>query len=298
MRDVEEIVSGLEQSNPMVEAVRGAFGSIFGVPPRKPISPLVDWIVATSALPRTQVDNYVRSRRNDPVVDRAISGDIASRCDIMKKIATALGTVEFDGANTVQEILDAAKRNADALVESRGFRTGGTPIPRGVNRKPKVFCRAPKTRVPPRDIPKSSLEEWLVNRCGLPGDAVNDYLAGCAGDETVRLAREGDTAARYELAKAIGTELGIPSYVDASTTAEIMDAARKNRERPVDESAENPGNPLVETVEYREGHKDSDGDDAPWVIVSCQDGRILSSHKSKKKAEEHLGQMEYFKHIK
>lgn len=234
MCDVEEIVSGLEPSNPMVEAVRGAFGSIFGVPPRKPISPLVDWIVATSALPRTQVDNYVRSRRNDPVVDRAISGDIASRCDILKKIATAL----------------------------------------------------------------SSLEEWLVNRCGLPGEAVNDYLAGVAGDETVRLAREGDTVARYELAKAIGTELGIPSYVDASTTAEIMDAARKNRERPADESAENPGNPLVETVEYREGHKDSDGDDAPWVIVSCQDGSILSSHKSKKKAEEHLGQMEYFKHRK
>ena len=56
------------------------------------------------------------------------------------------------------------------------------------------------------------------------------------------------------------------------------------------------GTPIVESVKYVEGHKDSKGEDAPWTIVSHKTGEILSSHKSKKAAEEHLRQMEYYKH--
>ena len=56
------------------------------------------------------------------------------------------------------------------------------------------------------------------------------------------------------------------------------------------------GVPLVESVKYVKGHKDSKGEDAPWTIVSHETGKILSSHKSKKAAEEHLRQMEYYKH--
>ena len=181
MYDVDEIVSELEPANPMVEAVRGAFGSLFGFQPKRPISPLVNWIVDTAALPRNQVDNFVRAHRNDPGVVRAINGDEASRCIIMKEIALALGIDVFNDSFTVPEILNAARIHAG---------------------------------------------------------------------------------------------------------------------RPVDESAGDTGNPLVETVCYEEGHKDSDGEDAPWVIKSCKTGKILSSHKSKEKAEEHLGQMEYFKHTK
>ncbi|MBR2305716.1 MAG: hypothetical protein IKA48_00645 [Fibrobacter sp.] len=181
MCDVDEILSDLEPGNPMVEAVTGAFGSIFGFRPKQPIAPLVDWIVHTSALPRTQVDNFVRAHRNDPGVVRAINGDEASRCVIMKQIALALGIDIFNDAFTVPEILNAARINAS---------------------------------------------------------------------------------------------------------------------RPMDEAAGVPGKPLVEHVEYRKGHKDSRGEDAPWVIVSCQTGKILSSHKTKEKAEEHLGQMKYYKHKK
>lgn len=178
---IDEMVEDNDMSPAMVEAVAGAFGKLFGVQPRRPIAPLVDWIVNTSALPRTQVDNFVRAHRNDPGVIRAIGGDEASRCIIMKEIALALGIRAFDDAFTVPEILDAARVNAS---------------------------------------------------------------------------------------------------------------------RPLDESSCAPGNPLVETVCYRKGHKNSDGEEAPWVIVSCKNGKILSSHTSKKKAEEHLRQMEYYKHNK
>ena len=49
-------------------------------------------------------------------------------------------------------------------------------------------------------------------------------------------------------------------------------------------------------VQYRKNHKNSKGESAPWVIVSCGDGKtekgtVLSSHKSKSAADEHLQQM-------
>ena len=51
-------------------------------------------------------------------------------------------------------------------------------------------------------------------------------------------------------------------------------------------------------VRYQKGHKNSKGEAAPWTIVSCKTGKVLSSHKTKDDAEEHLQQMEYFKHAK
>lgn len=45
------------------------------------------------------------------------------------------------------------------------------------------------------------------------------------------------------------------------------------------------------------GHKNSKGEDAPWCIVSHETGKVLSSHTSKQKAEDHLKQMEMHKHM-
>lgn len=42
------------------------------------------------------------------------------------------------------------------------------------------------------------------------------------------------------------------------------------------------------------GHRNSDGELAEWVIKSHETGEILSSHKSEKKAKEHLQQMHIF----
>lgn len=53
---------------------------------------------------------------------------------------------------------------------------------------------------------------------------------------------------------------------------------------------------LLEFVAYDEGHKNSKGESAPWVIKSHKDGHIISSHQTEKEAKEHLRQIEYFKH--
>ena len=42
------------------------------------------------------------------------------------------------------------------------------------------------------------------------------------------------------------------------------------------------------------GHRNSEGELAEWVIKSHETGEILSSHKSEKKAKEHLQQMHIF----
>lgn len=52
--------------------------------------------------------------------------------------------------------------------------------------------------------------------------------------------------------------------------------------------------PLYEYVCHMKGHRNSDGELAEWVIKSHETGEILSSHKSEKKAKEHLQHMHIF----
>lgn len=52
----------------------------------------------------------------------------------------------------------------------------------------------------------------------------------------------------------------------------------------------------VSYVAHVPGHKNSQGEAAPWVVKSHETGKILSSHKTKTEANKHLRQMRYFKH--
>ena len=49
-----------------------------------------------------------------------------------------------------------------------------------------------------------------------------------------------------------------------------------------------------EKLEYEKGHKNSKGEDAPWVIRSHTDGRILASFAKKDAAEQHLARMKNY----
>ena len=51
---------------------------------------------------------------------------------------------------------------------------------------------------------------------------------------------------------------------------------------------------LFEYVKRIPGHKNSKGELAPWTIVSHETGKIISSHKTKKAAEEHLKWMNIY----
>lgn len=52
---------------------------------------------------------------------------------------------------------------------------------------------------------------------------------------------------------------------------------------------------LLEYIVYIKGHKNSKGEDAPYVIKSHTTHKILSSHKTEKEAKEYLQQMHIFK---
>ena len=51
---------------------------------------------------------------------------------------------------------------------------------------------------------------------------------------------------------------------------------------------------FYEKLEYEKGHKNSKGEDAPWVIRSHVDGRILASFAKKDDAEKHLARMKSY----
>jgi hypothetical protein len=52
---------------------------------------------------------------------------------------------------------------------------------------------------------------------------------------------------------------------------------------------------VLEFIKHVPGHKNSNDEDAPWCIVSHETGKVISSHKTKKEAEEHLKHMHMFK---
>lgn len=49
-----------------------------------------------------------------------------------------------------------------------------------------------------------------------------------------------------------------------------------------------------EKLSYEKGHKNSKGEDAPWVIRSHEDGRVLASFPTKKEAENHMKTMKRY----
>ena len=54
----------------------------------------------------------------------------------------------------------------------------------------------------------------------------------------------------------------------------------------------------VAYIQEIKNHKDSSGNTAPFVIKDHDTGKILSSHKTRSEAEQHLKQMHQFKHMK
>lgn len=52
---------------------------------------------------------------------------------------------------------------------------------------------------------------------------------------------------------------------------------------------------VLEFIKHIPGHKNSKGEDAPWVIMSHETKKVISSHKTKEDAKKHLQHMHIFK---
>ena len=88
---------------------------------------------------------------------------------------------------------------------------------------------------------------------------------------------------------------GENTYVEGSTDlsgamTSDLDAFCEQIKSPKKESKE----PTEEKLGYEKGHKNSKGEDAPWVIRSHEDNRILASFAKKTDAEEHLQRMKQY----
>lgn len=174
--------------------------------------------------------------------------------------------------------------------------------------------------MPKPERPIAPLVDWIVLKTGADRTKIDNIIRGSRHNQLVMMALSGDYLSRCMLLKQLGSQYGLPGgFEKANTPGEIEEAAKQCKEAheclakcarpvikyepvdatPVDEAMDEAfGNPLVEVVQYREGNKNSKGEDAPWVIVSCKTKKKLSSHKSKEAAEKHLQQMEYYKNAK
>lgn len=72
-------------------------------------------------------------------------------------------------------------------------------------------------------------------------------------------------------------------YIKAHFTPTRYNACRFNEAKGADE-----------TIEYEKGHKNSRGEDAPWVIRDHKNGKVLASFSKKDDAEAHLERMKHY----
>lgn len=72
-------------------------------------------------------------------------------------------------------------------------------------------------------------------------------------------------------------------YIKGHFTATRYNSCRFNESKGTDE-----------TIEYEKGHKNSRGEDAPWVIRDHKGGKVLSSFATKGEAEAHLERMKRY----
>ena len=100
------------------------------------------------------------------------------------------------------------------------------------------------------------------------------YMDGDDSEDYYYCHRCGRVTPSYEL-DAHG---GFCSDCDARWTAE-----HENESKDTDEK-----------LGYEKGHKNSKGENAPWVIRSHEDNRVLASFANKKDAEEHLQRMKQY----
>lgn len=82
-----------------------------------------------------------------------------------------------------------------------------------------------------------------------------------------------------------------PTNSDADIEADALAAATMIKNNFNKSESKEPAD---EKLGYEKGHKNSKGEDAPWVIRSHEDNRILASFAKKTDAEEHLQRMKQY----
>ena len=100
------------------------------------------------------------------------------------------------------------------------------------------------------------------------------YMDGDDSEDYYYCQRCGRVTPSYEL----DAHDGFCSDCDAQWTAEHENESKDTNEK----------------LGYEKGHKNSKGENAPWVIRSHEDNRILASFANKKDAEEHLKRMKQY----
>lgn len=123
-------------------------------------------------------------------------------------------------------------------------------------------------------IPEKTLQTVMANLVclGKPGKAMQNYP----------VARRREIFDELEKRGWIEPNSFVPSSKGKELAKDWIGLCQESKE------------PTEEKLGYEKGHKNSKGEDAPWVIRSHKDNRILASFAKKTDAEEHLQRMKQY----
>ena len=306
-------------------------------PAKLPRLPLDEWLVQWGGLPGDSVKDFLAKNAGNDLVRMADDGDFVAKWRLAGVIGKMLGIPAYETADSLGKIMSAGKKNRERPLDEAAGENVQTYY-RGFNAKDSgegdVFGRL---ACPGKSMWISPYIEYAIQYASNFGKdgrvaklAIDDSKLkvaclddldelGYSGADTIDIGDDAETLGKL---LAMGKN-AVTNYLDDSEDGYcIFDPAVINSVKVLSpeelarsgadteeleylgclewyrDASGKDGKPLVETVCYRKGHKDSKGEAAPWVIISCKTGKILSSHKSKEKAEEHLRQMEYHKHAK
>jgi len=81
-------------------------------------------------------------------------------------------------------------------------------------------------------------------------------------------------------------------FIEAKTLSALLKTAAEEEHAVYDMRVK------LSYVKHMPGHKNSKGEAAPWVIIDHDDGKVLSSHKTKEEAKSHLRDMKIHGSVK
>lgn len=162
---------------------------------------------------------------------------------------------------------------------------------------------------------ESKKSESIEDDCKRTAHDVLNYIKKATGYKNSYLIRKGvkDDVGDFYIIYDLGTNGKNFTLYAGDSVYQIKDLPGKTlyvkgssdlsgaRTRDLDAFCEQIKNPQTESKEpaeeklgYEKGHKNSKGENAPWVIRSHEDNRVLASFAKKSDAEEHLQRMKQY----
>lgn len=216
--------------------------------------------------------------RNTDVVTASVSSVVASVDEMYNHLASA----EFDYEKMVDEtspngMFDAPEGEFDGLEADSDVNSELK------SNKAKVDDSAPHAESDHKEASKKVAESELMSG----GSPASGPWADFPTDALTKVVKALSSSNDFATDKTVQTAVAEISKILSTRNPELEEAVGEEKQASAKQANQ--------YIKNKPGHKDSEGKDAPWVVVD-KSGKIINSHATKELAEESFGAMEMGKH--